>query len=114
MRILLAVAAMMLGLSGEGKAEIAGGVSYYVSGNMLHEWCQFQNDDPCMAYALGVVDMTNGSPYNGVCFQTPEGAMNTQIKDVVKAWLEKHPGDRHIQASSLVIHALNEAWPCKK
>jgi hypothetical protein len=109
MRILVAVMVMVLGLSGQAKANL-------VDGNKLQKWCQGTgaNDAACMGYVLGVTDMTDGKTFNSDCFEIPMGAKGRQISDIVKAWLEKNPGDRHYAAESLVVRALARTWPCKK
>jgi hypothetical protein len=37
-----------------------------------------------------------------------------QIEDIVTAWLEKNPGERHYAADKLVGQAISETWSCKK
>jgi len=45
-------------------------------------------------------------------FCTPEDASLGRVADVVYLWLKNHPDDRSYSAESLVIAALQEAWPC--
>jgi hypothetical protein len=41
-----------------------------------------------------------------------DGVTVTQIADVVKLWLQKHPENRDYAAAGLVAAALEEAFPC--
>lgn len=43
---------------------------------------------------------------------TPAGSTTGQYLDIVNAYLSAHPERRQLDWSLLVLHALNEAWPC--
>lgn len=108
--------------------------SQQVSGNELFSFCS--KDDPysrgkCLSYIDGVLDgSTNILDYfydhlsesdavirklirnskGFFCF--PENVTKGQTIDVVKQYLEKHPQERHQNASDLLLISLKEAWPC--
>lgn len=58
-------------------------------------------------YVAGVHDTLIGQ-----AFCTPADASLGQVEDVVYLWLKDHPDVRSYSAESLVIAALQEAWPC--
>lgn len=108
MRVIL-IAAFLMGLAGPVSAG-------FDTGNTLHEQCQDGSgfsSGICMGYAVGVADaMMKKRKLLGyqACF--PKGVTRAQVMDVVMAWLTKHPEKRHLAAWSLVIVALDEAFPC--
>jgi len=58
-------------------------------------------------YVAGVHDTLLGH-----AFCTPANTSLGEVEDVVHLWLKNHPDDRAYSAESLVIAALQEAWPC--
>ncbi len=96
------------------------------SGNYLHDSCQSDNNFGfCLGYISGVIDGGMREeikqkkmsqiiirPHWLVC--VPHEATIGQLVDVVKAFLEKHPEDRHFNAASLIGKALNKAFSCVK
>ena len=67
-----------------------------------------------MAYAAGVydlLDLENGDGGDRACVD--EGVLNSQISDVVKRYLTQFPEKRHHEAASLVLAAVQEAFPCE-
>lgn len=58
-------------------------------------------------YVAGVHDTLLGQ-----AFCTPANTSLGQVEDVVHLWLKNHPAERSYSAESLVIAALQEAWPC--
>lgn len=60
-------------------------------------------------YIIGVADSTIG-----VDWCAPENIKVNQIRKVVAKFLEDNPDKHHFTASSLVIGALHESFPCKK
>jgi hypothetical protein len=110
MRVFIAALVMVFGLSGEGKAG-------FIDGNLLNEICQTKNGydrGTCTGYIMAIIDISEKKPFYGYCHQIPSAATGVQVRDVVKAWLEKHPEVRHLSAHSLVVRTLSETWPCKK
>lgn len=45
---------------------------------------------------------------------SPDGLPTKQYVDISHKYLRDHPGTRHLDATSLVLTALVEAFPCKK
>ena len=58
-------------------------------------------------YVAGVHDTLLGQ-----AFCTPANTALGEVEDVVRIWLDKHPAERSYSTESLVIAALQEAWPC--
>ena len=56
-------------------------------------------------YIAGVSDSDQAS-----C--TPDELSFGQLRAVVENWLKSHPEDWHFTANSLILIAVNEAWPC--
>lgn len=64
-----------------------------------------------LGYVQGVWDTIEKSPVGrDIC--RPTGFTANQLKDVVYLWLKNNPANRGHTASSLVIAAMQEAWPC--
>jgi hypothetical protein len=87
----------------------------YKDGNSLLSDCEGRSrGDPggrsqwgmCLGYILGVHDAHD----RAICI--PDGVKSGQVLDVVKRYLRNHPEERHHQASSLVLGALKETFPC--
>lgn len=94
----------------------------FMSGNDLHSGLQTTNAVDkayALGYVIGIADFedyknkTQGNSKRSSCFFVPDTASGTQVTDVVKNWLDKHPGRRHYAASSVVAAALRETFPCK-
>ena len=83
----------------------------FFNGNMLYSYLSSDSDYwEGFGYILGVTDALT---YDGN--HCREKAITTgQIKDVVIAYLEKHPEERHYSAPSIIYNALQEALPCNK
>ena len=68
----------------------------------------------CSRYIIGIIEAKSSDgrrPWAArVC--TPKGTTKGQLVDSMKAWLARHPEQRHLSAESLVATALSEAWPC--
>jgi hypothetical protein len=84
-----------------------------LSGNTLHSMCE-KNSFECMVYIAAVTDVLDDPALSGSRACVPPGVMMDQTKDVVFSWLEQYPQRRHYNAASLVLAALEEAYPCKK
>ena len=63
-----------------------------------------------VGYILGVIETTTYSDLQCV----PDGVTKAQTVLVVRKYLKDHPEDLHLDASYLVIKAIQAAWPCKK
>jgi hypothetical protein len=67
----------------------------------------------CLGYVMAIADAARapaavkGSPMCG-----SENVTAEQVVDVVTRYLAAHSEKRHLSASSLVAHALAEAYPC--
>jgi len=96
-------------------------VGAYVDGNFILRTCRDKTDNEkqafCMGYVGGVSDTSDtvAASYTGaakVC--KPAGVTLPQIADLAIAWLKANPSKRHFSASTVVVIALVEAFPCKK
>lgn len=96
----------------------------YINGNKLHEKCSAAGDEAlavakrvsCIAYVDAVHDTHTSLVESGA---TPEFCVTRsveagQLYDVVKTFLADNPQYRHSSASSMVIYALGQAFPCRK
>jgi len=84
-------------------------------GNELGELCarydSFDGEPAsfCLGYVLGVHEMAaERSP--GYC--NLKGVTNNQIVLVVAKYLKDNPAKLHIEATTLVLTALRDAFPC--
>jgi hypothetical protein len=107
----LVLAVLAFGLSGGVHAQS------FFSGNDVYEWCRDNARKPlCTSFIAGATDMiaayqlANRTPRT-LC--VPTQANLGQVVDVVVAWLERHPADRHRQAASIVALSLHEVWECR-
>lgn len=87
-----------------------------VTGDRLLDWCQSRSIQ-CESYAQGVVDTWMGEQAFArvpqmICLVP--GITTGQISDAVRNYLTAHPERRGTKASSLVVIALAEAFPCTK
>ena len=72
----------------------------------------------CLGFIVGVADtsITYHGLYNAphlVCIPADAKIPHTQLATVVVKYLENHPDQLHYEASSTVIAALREVFPCK-
>jgi hypothetical protein len=84
-----------------------------VSGNDLYPNCTIE-EPTCVAYITGVADtLEMVAPHlTNIC--RPPASTMSQVFDIVMAWLEDHPEERHRPAAKLSGLALAEAWPCRE
>ena len=87
--------------------------SDFFTGNELHAFCDSSNPDEknpsvCFGYIVGVASALD--PMSIFCFS--DGVKARQVEDIVKNYLKDNPEKRHDAASSLVIAALKERFPC--
>ncbi len=79
----------------------------FTDGNKLLQRCRDANRSYCLGYVAAIADATrlrNCSPSN---------LTQGQLADVVQAFLEAMPAQRHQDADVLVEAAINTAWPCQ-
>jgi hypothetical protein len=96
-----------------------GGIAHaqsFFSGNEVYGWCRDNaRKSLCTSFIGGATDMivayqlANRTPRT-LCI--PHQANLGQVVDVVVAWLERHPAERHQQAASIVALSLHEVWQC--
>lgn len=97
----------------------APGSTYYTSGNKLHSFCKEEDsahfEAHCIGYILGVTDALNGwlILHSVVPFCILPSVDVLQLVDVVKQWLSKYPGQRHLPAPDLIARALSVPFSCK-
>jgi hypothetical protein len=100
---------MMLAVTLLGATPVA---AEFFTGNQLHEFCNGgpteRNPSLCFGYIIGVAGAVDGKSF--FCFSA--GVKARQVEDVVKNFLKDHAEKRHDAASSLVITALKEKFPC--
>ena len=90
---------------------------YFQNGNRLLEWCE-SSESLALAYVTGAYDAAQymsvfvGSEAYAPTICTPAGSQNTQYRDIVCRYVDDHPEARTSSATSLVVMALQEAWPC--
>jgi hypothetical protein len=63
----------------------------------------------CVGYIWGAT--STAAQAGSICLK---GAQANQLIDVIKQWLQTHPEIRQNSASSLVIMALMEKFPCNR
>ncbi len=88
----------------------------FYNGNDLHGFC-INDDGRAAMFIAGVLDTAVTFYKNEVITAIPkvclpEHGILTQSKDIVCQYLDNHPEFRHLSASSRVIIALSEAFPC--
>ena len=70
----------------------------------------------CTGFITGMVDMQflyhEVNPETPRLFCAPEGLQGEQSARVVLRFLERHPGHLYSAATSLIVQALHEAFPC--
>jgi hypothetical protein len=64
----------------------------------------------CMGYIEGVIDATTVE----ICGEFTGGFASGQLVGIVSQYLSAHPAQRQLPASTLVLLALMEAFPCHK
>lgn len=96
-------------------------VAAVITGNELYNHCL--NDATraiCFGYITGVADVTQlialkaeeSELRSRLAFCRPVGVINGQLVDVVMAYLEDTPEDRHLPALGMIVVALRNVWPC--
>ena len=96
----------------------------FFNGTELHarlgDWKRNPSKDVISAsvaygFVIGVADAIHGykEPRTGFCYRRPDKVTTSQLVDVVYAYLEKRPQNRHLSAWSITAAALAEAYPCR-
>ena len=62
-----------------------------------------------LGYVMGVFDALAGAIH---CAPAGPEITSGQIRDMVKAWIEQNPGQRHRMADRIIGDVLKQAWPC--
>lgn len=82
-------------------------------GNLLLQQCETAYGSAlsgvCVGYVVGVVDATY--QFEIFCLPSPS-VTNQQLVDLVTQHLTANPQTRHMEASGLVVEALQHAFPC--
>ncbi len=95
-------------------------VTVLVNGNELYDWCTSSSGNAktsfCLGFIMGVLDtittmQATKQADRQVC--VPRGVTPGQARDVLLAYLNQKPQERHVAAASLVWVSLHEAWPCR-
>jgi hypothetical protein len=87
----------------------------FIGGNQLNEDCTSASrfdQGFCAGYIIAVADMAQGLKSIDVCL--PKDVVIQQAVDVIKKYLADNPAARHYSAYTIVIAALNAAFPCPK
>ncbi len=87
---------------------------YFVSGNELYDWCTSNNWALCYGFVESAADIYTAQNTNSACMPTGQSGVTVeQVVDVVKKYLADHPETRNYPAYSIVLVALDRAFPCK-
>jgi len=114
---LIKAAVLVAVITGVSSGNVIGEPVFY-TGNQLLNSCRAADgeykDAICLGYVAAIHDALAFDPIFNWRMCSPGGVTLGQAQDIVKAWLESHPQDRHYSASSLVAEALQDAFPCKE
>jgi len=89
-----------------------------ITGNELHAFCSGQDTGLCMGIITGTV---SGFKFAELAHKkettplicVPDNVTNNQIIDIVKNYLRDKPGERHNSATSAILYAVRDAFPCR-
>ena len=112
MKRLLLCAVLVVGMAGPAAAVFLSG-NHFQDANQLLAKCQGDiiKHAVCLDYVEGVVDTL--VKFRGrTCI--PPSVIAKQVMDITVAWIKANPSKRHFSASTVVVIALSEAFPCKK
>lgn len=110
-------AALIAALSLAAPAHAAGNTTVFRTGNDLLPLCrELQGDEiaTCYGYLQGVIDGQSSGLVRATNYCLVAGVTGRQIRDIVVAYLEAHPENRHQRGAWLVTYALNDAFPCPR
>lgn len=92
---------------------------FFIDGNTLHAWCETADGNAGRAQCLGYIESAVDTHETLVDwkrippkFCMPGNVALDQIRLVVVKNMNEHPEELHKSASSLVLRALNKAFPC--
>lgn len=95
-------------------------VAVLVNGNELYDWCTSSSGNAksslCVGFIMGVLDtietmQASKQAHRQVC--VPRGVTSGQARDVLLAYLNQKPQERHLPAASIVWTSLHQVWPCR-
>ncbi len=95
-------------------------VAVLVNGNELYDWCTSSSGNAksslCLGFIMGVLDtittmQASKQAHQQVC--VPRGVTAGQARDVLLAYLNQKPQERHLAAASIVWVSMFQAWPCR-
>lgn len=90
----------------------------FIDGEQLYKYCtstKLAENNTCAGYIGGVLDtMTTltGSDVIKKLICIPVNVKLSTIRDVLVSYLKKHPEELGLNASSLILDPLVEAYPC--
>jgi hypothetical protein len=101
---------------------LATGAKADFTGNELKGYCEYwprQTDSTimCMGYMIGSLDTIRGfnkTVFHGAQYCEPQGFTYDQLAAMLQKYLEDHPQNLQLAASSLILNMLTEAFPCQK
>jgi hypothetical protein len=111
--------AMLITICAGARAKEQPMVTAYLTRNRLFDQCSAPSDDfrilQCYSYISGAIDGAAALAIDAghappEC--PPNGVTKGQLKDIVLRYLKGHPEKRHLQAASLVIASVGEAFHC--
>ena len=119
MNIKVVVFALVMTASMGAQGEALDTGESFKTGSSILESCEREswfNKGYCLGYIIGVSDAANTlAVWKGfaesIC--TPQGVTSGQLQKVVVNNLNENPEELHLNASSLVLNALSEAFPCE-
>jgi hypothetical protein len=113
--------AMIIGLALPGM--VSNAFSQWMDGDDLQRVCNAREVEHvfkpgvCSGYLMASIDLAEGlneqSLLKAPLFCMPADVSMPQLGDIVTKYIEGHPARKDINASTLVMDALHEKYPCK-
>jgi len=107
---------MLVGLAGPGLGDSLSGSELLAlcltpkNGDMLY----FTNFSLCAGYINGASDASQcGNSVGGFSHANPAGVTVGEVFDIFVKWMQAHPEQSSVGASTLVAKAMQDAYPCK-
>nr|WP_298689549.1 Rap1a/Tai family immunity protein [uncultured Dongia sp.] len=116
-RVLFFAALGLLICASPGAADKLQSTGSYLSGQQLYDDCSVETGaryGECLGYLMGIADLhaTLVRAGDTTClFDIPPQVTAGQMRAVYMKWMNEHPAEWHLTASSLVISALIEGFP---
>ncbi len=111
-----AALALVLVSAGAGAQET---MSSWADGNDMKNFCHSEapnfSQGLCVGFAMAVAEIAGSQPIfdrQRACI--PPGVKRGQLKDIMVKFLDDHPEQLHLTATSLAARAYEEAFPCPK